>query len=915
MKALRRAWERLAGSFTGRRREAELADELRSHIEMLTEDNIRAGKSPVEARRAALLRFGGVEVAKEYYRDQRGFPVLDSLRQDVRYALRGMRRNPAFTAIVVACLALGIGANTAIFSVVNGAMLRALPVSHPERLAFFTYSQPPGGMGAIRRLSTGFGGATFPWATYEAFRDHARTLSGVFVYASAGVEGSAMTVDAGGRPFVADGEMVTGGYFSTLGVSPVLGRGIVDRDLAGGASGVVVVSHRLWMREFGGLSSAVGRSIRVNTELFTIVGVAPPGFAGLSAVVPDLWLPLRPSSNVKPWGSRSASPDAYYTDRRWWWCMIGGRMRPGATLREVQAETAHLFGQSITAGVGDVPTRLPSLSVSSASPVFQRLRQGFSTPLGILLVTASLMLLMACANVAALLVARAKARQLEIGVRLAIGASRARVIRQLLTESSLLSACGGMLGLMFAYWGAPALLGLIVGRRHPTPLDVSPDGVVLVFAAALSVGTGMLFGLAPAIRAAREDLAPQLTEAARSVTPSGGLGRVLVGFQVALSVVLLFGAGLFVRTLDSLDGQQLGFQRDRLLLFDVDPVRSGYTGARGIELHNRLAERIGKLPGVTAVTYVQEALLSGYRNSTPTATDGGAPMPADQPDEDFFNRVGPQFFETMGMRILLGRGIEWRDTNGERAAAVVNESWARAHFPGESPVGHRLSTGGDRFDPQSAYEIVGVAEDAKYHSMRDAPPRTVYIGYPEKRARARRMCFVVRSAASPAALVTAVADAVHDVDPALPIYNVRTQRQQIEEAMGTERTLAGMSSFFGILALLLVAIGVYGTLAYSVTRRTGEIGIRMALGARRGAVVWMILRESLGASAFGLCAGLAAALALSGYAESLLFGVGARDGVTIAATVGILSAIAAVSALLPASRAARVDPIRALRHL
>jgi predicted permease len=457
-------------------------------------------------------------------------------------------------------------------------------------------------------------------------------------------------------------------------------------------------------------------------------------------------------------------------------------------------------------------------------------------------------------------------------------------------------------------------LELIVGRRQPTPLNVSPDGVVLAFTAAVSLGTGILFGLAPAIGAAREDLSSRLRDATRPATPRGGFGKALVGLQVALSVVLLFGAGLFVRTLRSLDVQNLGFQRDNLLLFDVDPVRSGYAGARGRELHNRLAERIGKLPGVRSVTYVQEALLSEFHNSTPMATDGGVPIPAGQPDEDFFNRVGPGFFETIGMRILLGRGIEWRDTNGEHAAAVVNESWARAHFPGENPVGRHLSAGGDRFDPQHAYEIVGVAEDAKYNSLRDAPPRTVYIGYGENWVRPRRMCFVVRSAASPAALMTAVTEAVREVDSALPVYNVRTQRQQIAEAMGTERTLAGVSSFFGALALLLVTIGVYGTLSYAVTRRTGEIGIRMALGARRGSVVWMILRESLGATAFGLVAGLPAALALSRYAESVLFGIGARDGVLIAATVGILATITALSGFLPANRAARIDPIRALRH-
>jgi predicted permease len=314
------------------------------------------------------------------------------------------------------------------------------------------------------------------------------------------------------------------------------------------------------------------------------------------------------------------------------------------------------------------------------------------------------------------------------------------------------------------------------------------------------------------------------------------------------------------------------------------------------------------------VTYVQEALLSGAHNSTPTATDGGAALPAGQPDEDYYNRVGPRFFETMGMRMLLGRGIEWSDTDGAHPGAVVNESWARAHFPGENPVGHRLTAGGGRFDPQKAYEIVGVAEDAKYNRMREAPPRTVYIAHGAKWDRVRRMCFVVRAGAGPSALMASVREAVHKVDPALPLYNVRTQRQQIEDAMGAERMLARVSSFFGALALLLVGAGIYGTLSYAVTRRTAEIGIRMALGARRTAVVWMILRESLVVAASGLAAGLPAALVLSRFAKSALFGVEAEDGLTITATVVMLLAISAISGFLPASRAARIDPIRALRH-
>jgi predicted permease len=378
--------------------------------------------------------------------------------------------------------------------------------------------------------------------------------------------------------------------------------------------------------------------------------------------------------------------------------------------------------------------------------------------------------------------------------------------------------------------------------------------------------------------------------------------------------VLLFGAGLFMRTLRNLDGQHLGFDRDNLLLFDVDPERSGYTGQRGIALHNQLAERIAKLPGVRSVTYVQEALLSGTANSTPTTTDG-PPLPAGRPNEDYFNRVGPGFFDTMGMRVLLGRGIELRDTDGAHPAAVVNESWVRAHFPNENPVGHHLRAGGEAFDPKFAYEIVGVVADAKYNRMREAPPRTVYLAYGEKWGRTRRMCFVVRSAGvAPAALMASVTEAVHGVDPALPLYNARTQRQQIEEAIGTERMLARVSVFFGALALLLVAIGVYGTLSYAVTRRTGEIGIRMALGARRTTVVWMILRESLVVAGLGLAAGLPAALAVSRFAENALFGIDSHDGVTIAATVLMLSAITATSGFLPANRAAQIDPIRALRH-
>jgi predicted permease len=837
--------------------------------------------------------------------------TLDAVHQDVRYALRGMRRNPVFTLVAVACLALGIGANTAIFSLFNAVMLRSLPVSHPERLVFFQHTYERAGVGALRRISSGYSRASLPYATFEAFRDRARTLTGVFVFASAGTEGNGLTVDVSGRPVTADGEMVTGGYFSVLGVSPILGRAIVDGDLNPGSPNVAVVSQKFWQRELGGERSAVGRSIAVNGLPFTIVGVAPPGFAGVQGAVPDLWLPLRPGPALKPWGSQSASTGSIFTDRGYWWCAVAGRVRPGVTRSQVQAETEHLFLQSITAGTSEISPKLPALTVSNASPAFDALRRRFTAPLRILIATAALVLLIACANIATLLVARAKSRQKEIGVRLAIGASRGRVVRQLLTESVLLSLCGGMLGLLFAQWGGPALLRLIVGERQVTPLNLTPDATVLAFAAAVSVATGVLFGLTPAFRAARKDLAPQLTEAAASTTPRRGLVRVLVASQIALSVVLLFGAGLFARTFRNLDGQTLGFAPENLLLFEVDPERGGYTGATGIALHGRLLDRIQALPGVRSASFSQAALLSGDHNTSPSATDGGLPP---RQNEVHYNRVGPRFFETMGMRVLLGRGIGPRDTDAGRPTAVVNQSWARSYLPNENPVGHRVSIGGEAFQPQRAYEIVGVAEDAKYDQMRNAPPRTVYVSYGTKWDRARRMCFAVRAAADPLALTASVREAIRDVDAHLPLFNVRTQRQQIDEALGQERMLAHLSSLFGGLALLLVAIGVYGTLSYAVTQRTREIGLRMALGARRVDVVWMILRESVIVAAFGLAAGVPVALALSRLAASTLFGVSTHDGATLAATVVLLSAIAAVSGFLPANRASRIDPLQALRH-
>ena len=890
-----------------------MAAEFESHVDMLTDENLRRGMSPAEARRAALVTFGGVEATKERYRDQRGLPFLETLQQDLRYALRGMRRNPVFAATAVICLALGIGANTAIFSLFNAVMLRALPVSHPEQVVFFQYARDEGSLSGLRDTSSGYGRSSFPYATFEAFRDHSRTLAGVFALASSGIDGNGVTLDVDGRLVTTDAEMVTGGYFPTLGVAPILGRPIAEADTQPGAPAVAVIGYRLWQREFGGDVSTVGRNVRINGMPFTIVGVTPSGFAGIHDV-PDVWVPLRPSFGLRPWNSRLASNESAFMNRQYWWCTIGARVKPGVTQAQVAAEVTHLFHQSITVGADRVPQNLPDVLVDGTSPVFELIRRKFAMPLRILTITAALVLLIACANVALLLMARAQARQKEIGVRVAIGASRGRLVKQLLTESLLLSCVGGALGMVVARWGAPALLRLISGGwRQATPLNVSPDGSVLAFAVAVSVATGVLFGLAPALRAARTSLAPQLANTAASTTQRRGMGKTLIVLQVALSAILLFGASLFVRTFQSLDSQDIGFQRENLLLFEIDPERNGYKDAEGPALHRRLIEQIERLPGVRAVTYSQMALLSGWSNTSPAATDG-RPLPPGQPNEVHYNRVGSSFFETMGIRVLLGQSGGARETDPDHPTAVVNESWARAYFPNESPVGHFLSTGSSTFNPERAYRIIGVAEDAKYDRMRDVPPRTVYLSSGAKWDRLRRANYAVRTADDALALAEPVQRAIRAAEPNLAVFNVRTQRMQIQQALGRERLLAHMSTLFGLLALLLVAVGLYGTLSYSVTQRTGEIGIRMALGARQQEVVWMIMRGSLVMAGLGLAIGLPSALALARLVSSSLFGVTPHDGVTVTATICVLCAAAGAAGLLPASRAARIDPIRALRH-
>ena len=838
---------------------------------------------------------------------------MNTLIQDLRYALRGMRKSPGFTAVAVVCLALGIGANTAIFTVINAVLIRSLPVSHPERLVLFTYTAK--GKNPYRRTSSGYGNTSLSYATFEALRPGGKTLSGAFAFVPLGFNNQSVTVGAGGEPTLAGGEMVSGGYFPILGVSAVYGRTITDEDLKPGAPNVAVLSFRYWSRQFGGERSAVGRSIAINAQPFTIVGVTPPEFFGVDPQLsPDIWVPMREMTGIYPWGVQPRGDRSMFGDKGWWWCMMMGRLAPGATTGQASAELDVIFHHSITEGSAQPvrPEDLPHLNLAPANRGLDHLRSAYSEPLRILMAAVGLVLLIACANVATLLLARANSRQKEMGMRLAIGATRARLIRQFLTESVLLALGGGALGVLLARWGSQALVLVMSSRGQTIGLDLHPDAAVLAFSAAASTLTGILFGMAPAFRATRVDPAVQLKQGTVAAAGRFSLAKVLVACQVAFSVILLFGASLFVRTLRQLENQDLGFNRNNLLLFALDPRVNGYKGDRLVARYNEFMDKLRAAPGVRSATASAYALLSGWVNNGPAWTDG-TPIPQGRSTQLNWNIVGPDFLETMGIRLVLGRGIERRDLQSDRRVAVVNETTARYFFPGENPVGRHFSFG-NRFDAAQAYEIVGVAHDAKFDNMRNEPPRTAYVPYSAVPPLLGKLYFEVRTPGDPTAILPAVRQAVRAIDASLPLIDVKTQSDQIAEALSREHMFARLTSFFGSLALLLVSIGVYGTLAYAVTRRTSEIGIRVALGARRGRVLWMVLRESVLVVACGLVLGLPAAFAATRFVASMLFGVKPYDTAAIAATVLILAAAGAAAGLVPAYRASRIDPMRALRY-
>ncbi len=866
---------------------------------------------------------------------------MSGLVQDLRYALRQLRKNPGFTAVALLTLALGIGANTAIFSLIDAVMLKTLPVRLPEQLVLLNWvsESQPGTMpwfthslsGNYGPDSTGrFTSTAFPYPIFEGIRDRNEEFSSVMAFADT----DRLSVSVGGQAGLAEGQLVSGDFFSTLGVEAMIGRAIARTDDRASASPVATISHGFWVSRFGGDPLVVGKAITVNGAPFTIVGVAPPEFFGVEPGTPvDIWLPLHAQPQINPGWTKYAIPGevSKFTAPDDWWLLIMGRLKPGVNEQRVRAKLDVVVRQDVASielpppakGSSDMTLQPPRVQLTPAGRGLDSLREQFSKPLAVLMAVVGLVLLIACANVANLLLSRATSRRREIALRLALGAGRLRLINQMITESVLLALAGGALGVGLAYWASAILVAFMSGGRNPIVLHVTPNLRVLAFTAAVSVITGVLFGLAPALQGTRLVLTPGLKEGWGS-TPGVGshsrrfgmqLGQVLAISQVAISLLLLIGAGLFVRTLTNLENENLGFDRRNLVLFGIDPTKSGYKGEKLVAFYQELQRRIEAIPGVKSASLSRHTLVSGGVTINGVAIQGYTPESGASNNGSIavhVNDVGPQFFETFGIPVELGRVIGDRDTAAAPKVGVVSRAFARQYLGGTNPIGRQFGFGDQRSSSDIA--IVGVVGDVRYGQPRDRMPPTVYVPYAQHPQELDEMNFEVRTAGDPKNWVGPVRQAVHELDENLTLFDVRTQVEQIEQATFQERLFARLSSFFGLLALALASVGLYGIMSYGVSRRTNEIGVRMALGARRFDVLDLVVRQALQLTILGVIFGVAAAWASTRFLTSFLYGVRPTDPVTFGMVSLAVILVSILSSYIPARRATKVDPMVALRY-
>ena len=829
-----------------------------------------------------------------------------ALAQDLRYAFRTLRKSPLFSAVAVLSLALGIGANTAIFTLIHQLILQPLPVRNPEQLVMLA--------GRGRHYGGNNGRDKLSYPMYQDIRGKNQVFSGMFCS-----HGTTMSLTFEGRTELVAGEVVSGNYFPVLGIGAAIGRVFnASDDLYQGGHPLAVLSYGYWKARFGGDRDIVGRKIIVNGYPLTIIGVSQAGFDGVEpGYAPQIRVPIT-MNDVLP-----RSDYGRLNDRRFRWVEVFGRLKPGIGIEKAQAGLQPLFHQILEMEVQQQPFAKASpfvkreflkmsMQVMPGSKGRSNLRDTYAKPLLALMAIVVLVLLIACSNLANLLIARASARQKEIAVRLALGASRGRLVRQLLVESLLLSAAGGALGVGLAVLVDEALIGFLPSGGIPLSLSSTPDFAVLGFTSLVSVLAGVIFGLVPALQSTRPQLANTLKDQAAAVLPGGSVAfrKTLVVCQVALSLLLMIGAGLFLQSLQHLKGLNPGFEVKNLLSFGVEPTLSRYDVPWTVDYYRRLTDRLKTVPGVESSTVAVIPVLQDNEWDNWVTIEGYTPKQGETPDPHM-QYCSPDFFATLKIPILLGRDFTIKDAAGAPKVGIVNQKFASRYFGGANPLGRHVGMG---IDPGTKMdiEIVGVAGNTRYESMQEEIPDELYIPYTQTKF-VTGMTAYVRTHGDPTGIFNTMRQVVRGVDPGVPMYDLRSLDDQIEISLFVQRMLATLSSVFGSLATSLAALGLYGVMAFMVARRTREIGIRMALGADSSLVVWMVMREVLTLALIGVAIGLSAAWAATRLIQAQLFGIQPTDLLTMAvAALGIV-AVAVLSGYLPARRATTIDPVRALR--
>jgi predicted permease len=835
--------------------------------------------------------------------------LWDDLRSDLRYAARMLIKSPGLTTIILASLTLGIGANTAIFTTAKQVLFDRLAVPHPEQLQLLSWTAPTPSIVHHQSNDPGPGGerTAFPYPVYQLLRHENQVLGDLLAFK--GVDRLSANID--GEAFAVQGQMISGNYYEVLGVYPVLGRPIEPSDdTVPGSGAVATISYGMWTTKFGRSPSVIGRTITLNGQPITIVGINTPGFTGAGDVhlSPGIFVPLSMQPLLLP-----QSRGSMLEDHDYWWIQIMGRSKAGVPARTAEASLDTLLQSMILATVNPEDHQaVPHLVLVDGSRGLNGSTRALNQQMYVLLALVGLVLLLACANIANLLLARSAARQREMSIRIALGAGRERILRQMLTESLLLSSLGGILGLAVGYAGRNALPRLISHSWVQPFLNGDFDLEVFAFTAGISILAGLLFGLAPAWQAIKTN--PDLKAQTQTATSRRkGLGnKLIVGFQIGLSTLLIMGAALFVRTLYNLNSVDTGFRTENLLLFEIQLPSNLYRPPQDVALARNIEEKLGTIPGVESVTLSAMPLISNAFSTHSFVRLDLSQDDANSYGEAWTNAVGRSFFETIGLPILAGRGFDNTDTEKSQKVAVINQALARKYFSGTNPIGKSFR--GYLSDDKAPFQIVGISADARYENLRKQPPATYYVLYNQLPRTDGEMTYEMRTQVAPYSFVPLISRAVQSVDKNIAVVNIRTQTDQIDDTIRRERLFTGLTVSLGILALLLACIGAYGTMAYTVARRTNEIGIRLALGAQNRTILAMLLSEAFRVTLAGVVLGLGVGFVLNKYLRTMLFGLKPDDPFAMASAALLVTVVSLIAALVPSLRASRMKPTEALRH-